>query len=55
MGQLDEWTLTENHAASNLQDIQLVNKVYFDQHEQFRPESQQLYIRDLVLLHMSNE
>jgi hypothetical protein len=51
MRQLDERTLSEIRAAENLRDNRLGNKAYFDRTKNLRPESQQLCVGDLVLVH----
>jgi len=51
MRQLDERVLSEVRAAENLRDSRLASKAYFDQTKNLRPESQQLHIGDLVLVH----
>jgi len=51
MRQLDQRNLSQVRAAENLQKSRLANKSYFDQHKRLRPESQQLRVGDLVLLH----
>jgi len=51
MRQLDQRNLSVSQAVKNLQKSRLANKSYFDQHKRLRPESQQLCVGDLVLLH----
>jgi len=51
MHQLDERTLSEIRAAENLLGNRLANKAYFDQTKNLRPDSQQLCVGDLVLVH----
>ena len=53
MQQLDHRRVTEKIAAMNLRNSRKYNKVYFDQHKNLRPDSQQLREGDLVLLYDS--
>jgi|SRR5271170_6710780 len=43
----------ESRAATELERNRKGNKAHYDQHKQMRDETQQLHIRDLVLLHRS--
>jgi len=53
MQQMDHRRVTEKIAAINLRNSHKYNKVYFDQHKNLRPDSQQLHEGDLVLLYNS--
>jgi hypothetical protein len=53
MQQLDHRRVAETIAAINLRNSRKSNKVYFDQHKNLRPDSQQLQEGDLVLLYDS--
>jgi hypothetical protein len=48
--QLDERTIAETRAASELERSRLGNKAYFDDVKRLRPEHQQLHLGDLVLM-----
>ena len=51
MRQLDQRNIAQARAAEKLKKSRLGNKAYFDQCKRLRPDSQQLHVGDLILLH----